>query len=92
MAKFFRISLRYFKHVNADCGVEIIISKNKSFLLLNSIQNYFAPIITSASIITAPIITLALIPSIKQVINLSMKLKTCFTRPESYRAADVPKK
>ena len=37
MAKFFRISLRYFKHVNADCGVEIIISKNKSFLLLNEV-------------------------------------------------------
>ena len=29
------ISLRCFKHVNADCDVEIIISGNKSLILLN---------------------------------------------------------
>ena len=39
----FRISLRYFKHINADCDVDIIISGNKppvlsKYVLIMKIQ------------------------------------------------------
>ena len=72
----FHCAILSVSNVNAGCDVEIIISGSKPSVLLYEVfikkiqyRIYFAPMITSAPIITAPKITSALIPSTYAIVK-----------------------